>query len=103
MIRMASLSLGSSFIALGVLWFYSSLLDDVLLHVAGPIGRSGVSDMSKMSLSDDISLMISGIAMTGVGLVIFGLYALDHCEPPIMHESEQRMRSEARKSGALYP
>lgn len=89
MVRTASLGLGSVLIAFGVLWFYSSLLDDVLVRIAGPLVGTTVTDMSKMSLSDELSLMFSGIAVTGIGLVLFGLYALDPCDCTVTEDTQR--------------
>ncbi len=68
MYRVIAIGLGSMFIALGIAWFFTSLLDIPATMLAGATEET-ISPMSKMSLGDNISLLFAGIAVTGAGLV----------------------------------
>ena len=54
--------------ALGITWFFTSLLDDAAIRFAGAT-EGAVSPMSKMALGDNLSLMFAGLSITGAGLV----------------------------------
>lgn len=75
MFRIIAIGLGGILVALGVTWFFTSLLDGLLLSLAGPMARNGVTPMSKMSLGDNISLLLAGLSITGAGLMALGLFS----------------------------
>lgn len=68
MYRVISIGLGGILIALGITWFFTSLLDDAAIRLAGAT-EGAVSPMSKLSLGDNLSLMFAGLSITGAGLV----------------------------------
>lgn len=74
MFRIFAIGLGGILVALGVIWFFTSLLDVLLLSLAGPLAKNGVTSMSKMSLGDNISLLFAGLTITGAGLMALGLF-----------------------------
>ena len=70
MYRVIALGLGGLLVALGVVWFFSSLLDGLALAA---LGRTDLSPLSKMYLGDDISMLVAGLSLTGIALAAFGL------------------------------
>ena len=68
MYRVISIGLGGILIALGIAWFFTSLLDDSAIRLAGA-AEGAVSPMSKMSLGDYLSLTFAGLSITGAALV----------------------------------
>lgn len=68
------MGIGGILVALGVAWFFTSLLDGLLLSAAGAMVTTAVTPMSKMSLGDNISLLLAGLTLTGAGLMALGLF-----------------------------
>lgn len=66
--REISIGLGGILMALGSIWFFTSLLDAAAITFAGAT-EAAVSPMSKMSLGDNLSLVFAGLSVTGAGLV----------------------------------
>lgn len=73
MFRIASLAIGSLLIAVGVAWFFTSILDGLALSMAGSLVSGPVTPMSKMALSDNLSLLLGGLSVLGAGLVVMAI------------------------------
>lgn len=68
MYRVIAIGLGSVLIALGIGWFFTSLLDEAAIRMAGAT-EGEISPMSKMSFGDTLSLVFAGLSVAGAGLV----------------------------------
>jgi hypothetical protein len=74
MSRVLAIGGGGILVALGVAWFFTSLVDGLLLSLAGPMVTAPVTPISKMLLSDSISLLLAGLTLIGAGLMALGLF-----------------------------
>ncbi len=72
MYRSIAIGLGSVLIALGIAWFFTSLLDGIALKLAGVTERE-ISPIAKMYLGDSLSLLFAGLSITGAGLVMISV------------------------------
>lgn len=68
MYRLIAIGLGGVLMAMGIAWFFTSLLDGAAIRFAGATDGA-VSPMSKFSLADSLSLLFAGLSVTGAGLV----------------------------------
>ena len=72
MFRIISVSLGSLLIALGVVWFFTPVLDGIAISISG---QRPFTALSKMYLGDAISMLFAGLSITGAGLVALGIFS----------------------------
>ena len=70
MFRFIAVGLGGILVALGIAWFFTSLLDGLPLSLDG---KSAVTPISKMTLGDSMSWLFAGLSITGVGLIALAL------------------------------
>lgn len=81
--RVISIGLGGILMALGSIWFFTSLLDAAAIAFGGAT-EAAVSPMSKMSLGDNLSLVFAGLSVIGAGLVAVSV--VDSLETENRHE-----------------
>ena len=76
MLRISTWAVGCFLLALGITWFFSSLLDATVLALAGAASVGQINPISKMSLADNLSLLFAGLSTTGGLLVLLGVVGM---------------------------
>lgn len=72
--RIVALAMGGIMLLLGIVWFFSSAIDGLVVAIAARRLATGeISPLSKMMFSDTMSQLFGGIGLMGLFLLALAL------------------------------